>query len=291
LSLPPEILKKVKLLELNTRKLVNNVFAGEYHSAYRGQGMTFSEFREYVPGDDVRSISWALTARTGKPFIKKFEEERELTLILAVDVSGSQGFGSGDYLKGEVVTQLAALLGFSATRNNDAVGLLLFSDQIEHFVPPKKGRGHIHRILRDLFYHQPKSQGTKIEVALEYLRGVLKKRSTIFLFSDFFDSGFDRVLRMVGRKHDTVAVVVRDPLELEIPKMGLVDLEDSESGERITVDTSSPQFRRDYVRQFKKFVDTCDAELKRAQVDCIQVKTHQDIVAPLIGFFKSRSRA
>ena len=177
MSLPPEILKKVKLLEISTRRLVNNLFAGEYHSAFKGQGMTFSEFREYVPGDDVRTISWPVTARTGKPYIKKFDEERELTLMLAVDISASSLFGSGPYFKGEVMAHVAALLSFSASKNNDAVGLLLFTDRVEHYVPPKKGVGHVHRILRDLYYFQPQSQKTRIASGLEYLQNVLKKRS------------------------------------------------------------------------------------------------------------------
>ncbi|MGE3388327.1 MAG: DUF58 domain-containing protein, partial [Bdellovibrionales bacterium] len=213
MSLPPEILKKVKLLEISTRRVVNNLFAGEYHSAFKGQGMTFSEFREYVPGDDVRSIAWALTARAGKPYIKKYDEEREMTLMLAVDVSGSEDFGSRHYLKGEVITHLAALLSFSAVKNKDPVGLLLFSDQIEHYVPPRKGRGQVHRILRDLYYFKPKSRRTSIDTAMTYLQGVLKKKANVFLFSDFFDHGFDRSLSMIGKKHEAVAVVVADPAE------------------------------------------------------------------------------
>ena len=214
MSLPPEILKKVKLLEISTRRLVNNLFAGEYHSAFKGQGMTFSEFREYVPGDDVRTISWPVTARAGKPYIKKFDEERELTLMLVVDISGSSQFGSGEYFKGEVMAHLAALLSFSASKNKDAVGLLLFSDQVEHYVPPKKGVSHVHRILRDLYYFKPKSHGTHITLALDYLYGVLKKRSHIFLLSDFMEnSSYDRALKMLHRKHDIVAVVVHDEME------------------------------------------------------------------------------
>lgn len=290
MSLPPEILKKVKLLELSTRKIVNNLFAGEYHSAFKGQGMTFSEFREYVPGDDVRTISWPLMARTGKPYIKKFDEEREMTLMLAVDVSGSSDFGTNQYFKGEVITHLAALLSFSADRNKDPVGLLLFSDQVEHYVPPKKGRGQIHRILRDLYYFQPRSRGTKISSALEYLQGVLKKRSHVFIFSDFMDSQFDVPLRMMGRKHDTVAVVIQDPAELDLPNMGVVDFHDAESGEVLTVDTSSPRFRREYQELKKKQQDERDNELKRAQVEKIEVRTDQDIVNPLISFFKRRNR-
>lgn len=290
MSLPPEILKKVKLLEISTRKLVNNLFAGEYHSAFKGQGMTFSEFREYVPGDDVRAISWPVTARTGKPFIKKFDEERELTLLLAVDVSGSEDFGTGEYLKGEIVTHLAALLSFSALKNNDPVGLLLFSDQVEHFVPPKKGRGHILRILRDLYFFKPKSKKTSIESGLEYLHGVQKKHANIFLFSDFMDQGYEAALRTIGRKHDTVAVIVKDPLESELLSMGLVDFFDPETGEIITVDTSSRVFRRDYEAHMRKKFEQREQALRRAQVDRIDVTVGEDFTAPLIEFFKRRNK-
>lgn len=289
MSLPPEILKKVKLLEISTRRIVNNLFAGEYHSAFKGQGMTFSDFREYVPGDEVRAISWAVTARTGKPFIKKFDEERERTLILAVDISGSANFGTQKYFKGEIITHLAALLSFSAQKNKDAVGLLLFSDQVEHFVPPKKTPGHIHRILRDLFYFEPKSKKTSIRTAAEHLSGILKKKANIFVFSDFMDQGFDKSLRMLGSKHETVAVIVRDPAELDLPAVGLVEVEDAETGEIVTVDTSSTVFRRDYLRLKQKQDELRRQELKRAQVDCIEILSDRDYVAPLISYFKRKN--
>jgi uncharacterized protein (DUF58 family) len=290
LSLPPEILKKVKLLEISTRKMVNNLFAGEYHSAFRGQGMTFSEFREYVPGDDVRAISWAVTARTGKTYIKKFDEEREMTLLLAVDVSGSSDFGTDQWFKGEVMTHLAALLGYSAAKNKDPVGLLLFSDQVEHYVPPKKGRGQIHRIIRDLLFFQPKSRGTNLKVAMEHLRKSLKKRTNIFICSDFMDGDFDLPLRLIGKKHDTVAVVVNDPAEVQIPNIGVVDFEDAETGEVVTIDTSSSRFRRDYQKLVAGRRELREQQLKRAQVERINVDTHGDIAGPLIQFFRRRNR-
>jgi uncharacterized protein (DUF58 family) len=290
MSLPPEILKKVKLLEISTRKLVNNLFAGEYHTAFKGQGMTFSEFREYSPGDDVRSISWPVTARIGKPYIKKYDEERELTLMIVVDVSGSGNFGTKSYFKGEIIAHLAALLSFSAAKNNDPVGLIMFSDQIEHFVPPKKGRGHVYRILRDLYYFKPRSEKTKVSVALEYLQGVLRKRSTIFFFSDFMDKNYDRALRQIGRKHDLVACVVRDPAEEEMPAMGLVELEDAETGESLTVDTSSAAFRSEYSLVMKKLKDERDTLLKRAQVGRIDIQTGENFVDPLIEFFRKRNK-
>ncbi len=288
MSLPPEVLKKVKLLEINTRKLVNNLFAGEYHTAFKGQGMTFADFREYVPGDDVRSISWALTARTGKPFIKTFEEERELTLILVVDVSGSSDFGTGAYFKGEVMTHMAALLAFSAVKNNDQIGLMLFSDQVEHYVPPKKGRGHVHRLLRDLFYFKPKSHDTKIVSALSYLQGVVKKRATIFVFSDFMDEGFDQSLRLLGRKHDVVACVVQDAAETQLPNLGVIEVQDAESGEVLTVDTSSAEFRKQYDEAMRQQKEKRDRALRLSQVERVDVRSSDDYVNPLVAFFNKR---
>jgi uncharacterized protein (DUF58 family) len=288
MALPTEILKKVKLLEINTRKLMNNLFAGQYHSAFKGQGMTFAEFREYVAGDDVRAISWPLTARTGKTYIKKFDEERELTLMLVVDVSGSLSFGSGEYFKGEVITHLSALLGFAAAKNNDHVGLLLFSDQVEHFVPAKKGRGHIQRILRDLYYFQPKSTGTRVGAAVEHLQGLLKKRSIIFVFSDFQDQSFAQSLRTISKKHDVVAVIVQDPIEKTIPSMGLVDLHDAETGDVFTVDSSSPSFRKAYSEFITKQSDDREREMRQAGVDRIDVVSGSDFVDPLVAYFRKK---
>lgn len=288
MQLPKEILKKVKLLEISTRKLVNNIFAGEYHTAFKGQGMTFAEFREYVPGDDVRSISWTLTARTGKPFIKKYDEEREMTLMLLVDVSGSSDFGTGPYFKGEVMVHLAALLGFSAVKNNDQIGLLLFSDQVEHFVPPGKGVGHVHRILRDLFYFKPRSHGTNVGSAVEYLQGVLKKRAAVFIISDFLDKNFEGPLRTLGNKHDAVALVVQDEAEREIPDMGLVDLHDAETGEIVTVDTSSEAFRKNLREAVHQQNEVRDKALRRAQIDRVDINSSKNYADPLIAYFRSR---
>ncbi len=290
MSLPPELLKKVKLLEIATRKKVNNLFLGEYHTAFKGQGMTFSEFREYVPGDDVRTIAWGLMARSGKVYIKKFDEEREMTVILAVDVSGSQDFGSKEFFKGEVAAHVAALLSFAATGNKDSVGLLLFSDQVELFVPPKKGRGQAMRILRDLYYHKPASKGTDISAALDHLYGALKKKAHIFVISDFLGTGFEGALRRLSRKHDTVAVVLEDKLEAEIPSMGLVDFEDPETGETVCVDTSSPVFQREYKEYLTQMNTKRAGELKRAQVDQINIRTDSDLVMPLLAFFQRRAK-
>jgi uncharacterized protein (DUF58 family) len=290
MSLPPELLKKIRLLEIQTRKRVNNMFVGEYHSAFKGQGMTFSEFREYVPGDDVRTIAWPLTARTGKVYIKKHDEEREMTVILAVDVSGSQDFGSKKYFKGEAAAHVAALLSFAAVGNKDSVGLLLFSDQVELFVPPKKGRGQVMRILRELYYFKPASRRTKLAQAFEHLQSVLKKKAHIFIISDFIDQAFEAPLRRLSKKHDVAAVILRDTLEEEIPAVGLVDFEDPETGEVMTVDTSSPVFRREYADYLKAVDNQRAAELRRAQVDTINIRTDGDLVTPLLEFFKRRSR-
>jgi uncharacterized protein (DUF58 family) len=289
-ALPPEILKKVKLLEITTRKLVNSMFAGQYQSAFKGQGMTFSDFREYVAGDDVRDISWTLTARAGKPYIKKYEEERELTMILAVDVSGSMGFGSKNYLKGEVITHLAALIGFAAARNNDNVGLLLFSNQIEHYVPPKKGRGHIQRILRDLYFHEPKSNLTNLSVVSDYLSQVLKKRATIFLMSDFSSQDeFGHSLKRLSRKHELISLVVSDDAEQALPDMGLVDFYDPETDEVMTLDTSSPLFKRLVYAEFKKNQAFKNAEFKKAQIDRIDIPNNENFVDPLLNYFRKRA--
>ncbi len=289
MDFPVEVLKKVKLIELSTRKLVNNIFAGEYHTMFKGQGMTFADFREYVPGDDIRAISWPLTAKAGKPYIKKFEEEREMTLILAVDISGSSDFGTGAFFKGEIMTHLAAVLAFSAVKNNDQVGLLLFSDQVEHFVPPKKGRGHVYRILRDLLFFKPKSSQTKMKTALQYLNGILKKRAAIFLFSDFVDDGFDKALRILGDRHDVVACVVQDMAEDELPQWGLVDLQDPETGEIITVDTSAAVFRDSYKQSHKQRKALRDKMLRLAQIERVDVVTQGDYFDPLIKYFRKRA--
>lgn len=251
--LPKEILKKVRLLEISTRKMVDNIFVGEYHTAFKGQGLTFSEFREYVPGDEIRSISWNLTAKTGKPYVKRYDEERELTMMLLVDISGSGDFGSKDFLKGEVLVQIAAVLAFAASKNNDRIGLMLFSDHVEHYVPPKKGRGHVHRILRDLLYFKPVGRKTDLKLALDSLNAILKKKSTVFILSDFLSEGFDRSLKLVSRKHDVAAIIVEDSAEASFPKVGLVEMQDAETGEVVMVDTSSSAFLKEYWRPTERF--------------------------------------
>lgn len=254
--------------------------------------MTFADFREYVAGDDVRAISWTLTARAGKPFIKTYEEERELTLMLAVDVSGSQNFGSKNYFKGETLTYVAATLAFSAVKNNDQVGLLLFSDEVELYVPPKKGRGQVYRILRELLYFKPQRSGTKISGALDYLRGVLKKRATVFLLSDFrmnsADPQFDASLRLLERKHEVIAGVVSDEAEFLFPDVGLIELQDSESGETMLLDTSNPAFRAEMKARFKTDFEQLQKSLGRSGVSSFPFEADDDYHKALLAFFKRK---
>lgn len=288
MTIPAEILKKVKRVEIDTRKLVNNIFSGEYHTHFKGQGMTFSDFREYVAGDDVRAISWNLMARTGKPFIKTFEEERELTLILAVDISASQNFGSKNEFKGETLTYVAATLAFSAVKNNDQVGLLLFSDDVELYVPPKKGRAQVYRILRELLYYKPKRSGTKISNAMEFLRGVLKKRATIFVLSDFQDTNYQDSLRLLEKKHEVIAGLVQDEAEFLFPDVGLIELQDVESKQSVLIDTSNPAFREQMRLDFKKDYEKLNRELRKSGVDSFRFETDGQYHKSLLAFFKSK---
>lgn len=287
-QVPAEILKKIKRIEIDTRKMVNNIFAGEYHTKFKGQGMTFSDFREYVAGDDVRNISWTLMARAGKPYVKTFEEERELTMMIVVDVSGSQDFGSRDNFKGETLAYVAATLAFSAIRNNDHVGLCLFSDEVELYVPPKKGKQHVYRILREILFFKPKSTKTKITSALDFLRGVLKKRATIFVLSDFQDQGYENSLTYLEKKHEVIAGLVTDPAEFMFPDVGLIDLHDAESGESILIDTSNPAFREEMQSKFKNDFEKFQKNLKRSGIDSFTFEADENFHKSLLAFFKRR---
>lgn len=287
-QVPAEILKKIKRIEIDTRKMVNNIFSGEYHTKFKGQGMTFSDFREYVAGDDVRNIAWTLMARAGKPYIKTFEEERELTLMICVDVSGSNDFGSRDHFKGETLAYVAATLAFSAIKNNDHVGLLLFSDDVELFVPPKKGKNHVYRILREILFYKPKSTKTKISVALDYLRGILKKRATIFVLSDFQDQDYQTSMTFLEKKHEVIAGLVTDPAEFMFPDVGLIDLHDSETGETVLIDTSNPVFREEMKTKFKNDFEKFQKNLKRSGVDSFTFEADDNFHKSLLAFFKRR---
>ena len=288
--IPREILNQVRRIEISTRGLVNEVFSGEYHSVFKGRGMNFAEVREYQYGDDIRSIDWNVTARNGSPFVKIFEEERELTVMLVVDVSASGDFGSRERLKGEVAVEICALLAFSAIKNNDKVGLIIFSDRIEKFVPPRKGRRHVLRVLRELLYHRPEGRGTDITGALEYLTHVQRKKAVTFLVSDFRDSGFDKALAVAGRRHDLIAVRLGDARERELPPLGYVDLEDPETGERVVVNTSNPQFRMAYATRVANERSELDRSLRKSKVDVIDIETGEPYVRPLMRFFQDRAR-
>ena len=288
--IPREVLRQVRRIEISTRGLVNDVFSGEYHSVFKGRGMNFAEVREYQYGDDIRSIDWNVTARCGSPFVKVFEEERELTVMLVVDVSASGDFGTRERLKGEVAVEICALLAFSAIKNNDKVGLVIFSDHVEKFVPPRKGRRHVLRVLRELLYHQPQGRGTDIAAALEYLTHIQRKRAVTFLVSDFRDEGFDKALAVAGRRHDLIAVRIGDARERDLPPLGLIRLEDPETGERVVVNSSSARFRASFRDIDERRRDELDRVLRRSKVDVIDIDTGEPYVKPLMRFFRERMR-
>ncbi len=288
--IPREILKEVRRIEISTRGLVNEVFSGEYHSVFKGRGMSFAEVREYQYGDDVRNIDWNVTARTGAPFVKIYEEERELTVMLLVDVSASGNFGTKRRVKAEVGVEICALLAFSAIKNNDKVGLIIFSDHVEKFVPPRKGRRHVLRVLRELLYHEPTGRGTDIREALEFLTHVQRKRAVTFLVSDFRAAGFEKALAVAGRRHDLVAVRLADAREEELPPLGLVELEDPETGQRVLVNTSRPAFRATFKSVNASRRAALDRVLRRSRVDVIDIRTGEPWVKPLMRFFHGRMR-
>ncbi len=288
--IPKELFKKIRQIEIRTRGLVHDVFGGEYHSAFKGQGIEFSEVRPYQVGDDIRSIDWNVSARTGETFVKIFEEEREQTLMLLVDVSGSEDFGSRGKFKREVAAEICAVVAFSAIQNNDKVGLMLFSDRVERFVPPKKGRRHVLRLIRDLFAHAPQSQGTDLSVALNQVLHVLRRRSIVLVISDFMDAGYERPLRAVARRHDTVAIHLQDPREVELPAVGLVDLTDPETGVTVLFDTGSGAARRAFSSQALQRREQTAALLRSLRVDRIPIRTDESYVEPMIRFFRQRNR-
>ena len=285
-----ELLKKVRQLELRTRGLVNQVFSGEYHSVFKGRGMAFSEVREYQFGDDVRTIDWNVTARFDHPFVKVFEEERELTVMLLVDMSGSQFFGSQAQLKRDIAAELSAILAFSAMKNNDKVGLILFSDQIEKFIPPRKGRSHALRIVRELISFTPQRPATSLRTALEYLNRVLKKRSIVFVISDFMDSGYETALRIAGKRHDLIGIVLLDPRERELPRVGLITLRDAETGAQRWIDTSNAAVNATY-RAYQRSMELSRRSLFiKSKLDGIEIHLDQPYMKPLIDFFRLRER-
>lgn len=284
-----ELLKKVRKIEIKTRGLSNQIFSGEYHSAFKGRGMAFSEVREYQHGDEVRTIDWNVTARFGHPYIKIFEEERELTVMLLVDVSGSKEFGTQKKSKQELAIELCAVLAFSAIQNNDKVGVIFFSDQIEKFIPPKKGKSHILMIIRDLLDFEPVSKGTDIAQALKYFNNVIKKRSTSFLISDFItNEDYEKALKIAAKKHDLIALHLYDKAEQELPNLGLIPMLDSETNQIEWINTSNKNVQKDYKIEAMKRRDQLKSTLKRSGVDAADIATHEDYVKPLMSLFKRR---
>ena len=288
--IPREVLGKVKNIEIMTRRMVDDVFSGEYHSIFKGLGMEFSEVREYQEGDDIRSIDWNVTARQGAPFIKKFVEERELTVMFMVDSSGSGHFGSVDRLKSEFAAEVCAVLAFSAIKNNDRVGLLITTDQVEKAVLPKKGRKHVMRVIREVLFHQPQNRGTDIAAGIEHLMNALNRKAVIFLISDFLDEGYEKALRTAARRHDIIAVRVVDPREQELPDAGLVRMEDPETGHVEVVDLSSRVVRENFAAAVKKRTEEQDKIFRSAGVDRIDLRVGESYIEPLMGFFRMRAK-
>ena len=287
--IPQEILKKVRLIEIKPRHVVNDIFGGEYHSAFKGKGMEFAEVREYVPGDDIRDIDWNVTARTGKPFIKKFDEERELTVMLMIDVSASGFYGTGDTLKSDLMVELSSVLSFSAIKNNDKVGLILFSDKIEKFIPPQKGKSHVMRIIRELIFYKAEDQKTDISQAIEFVQKVVKRKSVIFLLSDYLDSSFHKPLCHLNNRHDVVSIKFDDPSELHMPNLGMIKIHDSENQKSVWVDTSSNTIRN----IMKTSILDADKRLKqffnKNKIDFIPINTSNGYIEPLVSFFTHRT--
>jgi uncharacterized protein (DUF58 family) len=284
-----ELLKKVRKIEIKTRRLSDHVFGGEYHSTFKGRGMTFSEVRQYQFGDDVRNIDWNVTARYNEPFIKVFEEERELTLMLVVDVSGSEFFGTNTQFKNEVVTEIAATLAFSAMQNNDKTGLILFTDEIELFIPPKKGKFHVLRIIRELIEFHPKSKKTDVSQALKYLTNVMKKKAIVFVLSDFITDGYRDTLKIVAKKHDVTGIRVYDAKEESIPNLGMVEMQDEETGEHLLVNTGSKAVRMNYHRYYRDRVDYYQEAFTKSGAGAIDCRVDESYVKKLLGYFKRRA--
>ncbi len=290
-----ELLKKVRQIEISIRGVVNEVFAGEYHSVFKGRGMEFAEVREYLPGDDVRTIDWNVSARMNHPYVKVFEEERELTVMILFDASASENFGSRQQMKGEMAVEIAALLASSAIRNNDKVGLIIFSDEIEKFVPPRKGRQHILRIIRELLYfaenaEQHQGRETNLSLALEYLNRILRRRATVFVISDFLSEGFEKDLQITNKRHDLVAIHIMDVLEEKLPEVGLIEIEDLETGEVMLLDTSFSPIRQTYSRNAQEEKTRLKKLFKSIGVDSIDIYTNESYIPPLTRFFSMRAK-
>jgi uncharacterized protein (DUF58 family) len=285
-----EILKKIRNIHIRTNHMVNDIFAGEYESAFRGRGMEFEEVREYIPGDDIRDIDWNVTARFGHPFVKVFREERELTIMLMVDVSSSGLFGSHKQFKQELAAEIASVLAFAATKNNDRVGLIIFSDNIEKFIPPKKGKNHVWRVIKEVLEHNPVSTRTDISGALNYLNKVSRKKAVTFLISDFICDNYEQALRIAGKKHDLISVSITDPRELSLPKVGIVELLDAETGETVLIDTSDSDFRKGYSLLSQKKLNERFELFRSANIDYVDIRTDVPYIDPIMKFFRMREK-
>lgn len=283
-----DLLKKVRKIEIKTRRLSDHIFSGEYHTSFKGRGMTFSEVRQYQYGDDIRAIDWNVTARYNEPYIKVFEEERELTMLLMVDVSGSESFGSKNQFKKEIVTEIAATLAFSATQNNDKIGLILFSDEIELYIPPKKGRSHVLRIIRELIEFEPKSKQTDVSQALKFLSGTQKKKAIVFLISDFMTDEYEHTLKIASKKHDITGIRVYDIREEKMPNVGMVSMLDAETGQTVLIDTSSKSVRLNYEKYYQNKVNYFKETFSKSGSGTVSTRVDESYVTKLLGYFKSR---
>ena len=289
-NLSPELLQRIKAIQVKTNYLVNDIMAGEYVSAFKGRGMEFSEVREYQPGDDVRLIDWNVTAKMNQPFIKEFKEERELILMLLVDVSSSGEFGSAGKLKNEISAEIASILAFVSIKNNDKIGLIVFSDKIEHTIPPKKGKAHIWNIIRTILNFKPEGKGTNLSLPLEYLLNIQKRKATTFLISDFQDTNYETKLKLAKQKHDLIAISITDQREETLPNVGLIQLEDAESGETLLVDTSDDEMTRQYARQFREKRKKRKTYFHSIGIDTIEIYTNRSLTEPIIRYFKMREK-
>jgi uncharacterized protein (DUF58 family) len=288
--IPQELISQIRKIQIYTSRMVNTSFAGQYESVFKGRGIQFDEVREYTPGDDIRTIDWNVTARTGRPYIKRYVEEREMTIIFAVDLSASGQFGTVNKTKNELAAEFCAVLAFAATKNNDKTGLLIFTDGIDLYIPPKKGSSHVLRLIRELLYFQPKRKKTDIGSAMDYLGRVVRKRATIFLVSDFLGTDFSKSVSLLNNRHDVIAVSVADRAERSLPKAGLIEFVDAETGKTIIVDTSSRAFREQYEKKSHNRFEELKSTLRKINVDCINISTDKPYIQDLIGFFRMRQR-
>jgi uncharacterized protein (DUF58 family) len=288
--IPEELIKKIKQIQIYSSRMVDASFAGQYESVFKGRGMQFDEVREYTPGDDIRTIDWNVTARTGRPYIKRFVEEREMTVIFAVDLSASGDFGTINKAKNELAAEFCAVLAFAAAKNNDKVGLLIFADEIELYIPPKKGISHMLRLIRELLYFKISKRKTDIKQALDYLAKVVRKKATVFLVSDFIETNFKKPLSLLNKRHDVIAVSVRDRAEVALPSVGMIEFADAETGEIILIDTSSRQFRNKYSNTCAERFDELKNMLRAINVDCISINTDKPYIQDLVRFFHMRHR-